>query len=242
MSERFFSSEPIGTERVNIGGPEAHHLLHVMRAAEGDSVTLFDDSGAEFTAVAEKLGRADVELRIVSRREVSRELPFELSVGVALPKGDRQKWLVEKLTELGVTTLVPLETQRGIAQPTAAAIERLERSVVEAAKQCGRNRLMRIAKPQPWTDWISASPIADDVRPSDRRLLAHPGGKPLSQTDFSVLMRTRLVFGPEGGFTDAEVDAAIAAGWQPVALGSRILRVETAAVALCAAVALLSPP
>src|SRR5688572_21649634 len=110
MSERFFSAKPVTSDRVQLDGPEAHHLLHVMRASVGDAVTLFDGGGAEFAAVVETLRRADADLRIIERREISRELPFPLTVGVALPKGDRQKWLVEKLTELGVSALVPLTT------------------------------------------------------------------------------------------------------------------------------------
>jgi 16S rRNA (uracil1498-N3)-methyltransferase len=236
MSTRFFHSTAIHTQRAMLEGAEAHHLLHVGRAAAGQEVTLFDGSGAEFTAVIEKLGRTTVELRIVKRVEADRELPFSLDVGVALPKGDRQKWLVEKLTELGVTTLVPLITERGVAQPSAGALDRLRRSVIEASKQCGRNRLMAIAKPQAWVHWVSLGPEGPNVQ----RLIAHPDGVPLSQldTDPATLQTTRLAIGPEGGFTDPEVAAATGAGWQAVSLGRRILRVETAAVALAATIAL----
>ena len=240
MSDRFYSAEPISAECVTLGGAEAHHLLHVMRAAVGDAVTLFDDSGAEFTAVIENPGRSEVELRIIARHEINRELPFRLDVGVALPKGERQKWLVEKLTELGVTTLSPLVTQRGVAQPTGAAIERLGRSVIEAAKQCGRNRLMRVAQPQSWVEWIA--PVEVVNQKSERLLVAHPGGTPLAQVDLAAKLATRLAIGPEGGFTNEEIDAAAANGWQPVDLGPRSLRVETAAVALSSAVALLNSP
>jgi 16S rRNA (uracil1498-N3)-methyltransferase len=232
MSERFFSPHPITAGCMMLDGPEAHHLLHVMRASVGDEVILFDDSGAEFRATVETMRRADAELRIVERRQIDRELPFELVVGVALPKGDRQKWLVEKLTELGVTTLVPLITERCVAQPAAAAVERLRRSVIEGAKQCGRNRLMQIAEPQAWTNWIASD------EPAPRRLIAHPSGLPLSDLDLSLATATHLTIGPEGGLTDTEVAAATTAGWQSVALGQRILRVETAAIALAAAVAL----
>jgi 16S rRNA (uracil1498-N3)-methyltransferase len=165
-----------------------------------------------------------------------------LVVGVALPKGDRQKLLVEKLTELGVTTLVPLITERGVAQPTASAAERLSRTVIEAAKQCRRNRLMKIAEPQAWGDWIASgwlesSPIAAHEPPA-RRLIAHPGGQSLSAINLREPLPTQVAIGPEGGITDAEVTAAVAAGWQQVSLGARIFRVETAAIALAAAVAL----
>jgi 16S rRNA (uracil1498-N3)-methyltransferase len=233
MSERFFSPHPITAGCMMLDGPEAHHLLHVMRASVGDEVTLFDDSGAEFKATVETLRRADAELRIIERREIDRELTFALVVGVALPKGDRQKWLVEKLTELGVTTLVPLITERCVAQPAAAAVDRLRRSVIEAAKQCGRNRLMKIAEPQSWASWI----VGDEI--ATRRLLAHPGGFSLSEISRSEPASTQLAIGPEGGLSEAEVVAATTAGWQAVSLGQRILRVETAAVALAASVALL---
>jgi 16S rRNA (uracil1498-N3)-methyltransferase len=245
MSERFFSSRSIDSDRAMLDGPEAHHLLHVMRANVGDRVTLFDDSGAEFEAAIERLGRADADLRILERRESDRELPFTLTIGVAIPKGDRQKWLVEKLTELGVTTLVPLVTERSVAQPNENAIERLSRFVVEAAKQCGRNRLMKIAAPRSWNDWISQSGIPDGAgapQPEieQRRLIAHPAGSPLSDLDCALSVATCFTIGPEGGLTDSEVALALVGGWQAVSLGPRILRVETAAVALAAAISLFA--
>ena len=238
MSDRFFIPYPITADRVTLDGPEAHHLLNVMRAAAGDEITLFDGTGFEFVALVESVRRADAELRIIGRREMDRELPFALVMGVALPKGDRQKWLVEKLTELGVTTLVPLVTERGVAQPTVGAIERLSRSVIEAAKQCGRNRLMQITEPQTWAEFLAASNPGD--RESARRIVAHPGGVPLAEVDLTRRQPTYLAVGPEGGLSDADVSAAVNTAWQQVSLGSRILRVETAAVALAATVVLSS--
>jgi 16S rRNA (uracil1498-N3)-methyltransferase len=241
MSERFFVSEPITTDRARLDGPEAHHLLHVMRADVGQAITLFDDSGAEFAAVVQRLYRSEVDVRIVERRAIDRELPFTLTVGVALPKGDRQKWLVEKLTELGVAVLVPLSTERCVAQPTCGTIARLTRTVIEASKQCGRNRLMQITAPRNWPDWISQNHVAGVPPSTLRRLLAHPGGSSLAQLDLSSPHPTQIAVGPEGGLTDAEVACAVRAGWQAVDLGPRILRVETAAIALAAVVAQCHP-
>lgn len=251
MSERFFSSEPITGERVALAGPEAHHLLHVMRAAVGTAVTLFDGSGAEFAGVVESVRRAEAVVRIVERHEINRELPFELTVGVALPKGDRQKWLVEKLTELGVATLVPLITERGVAQPTASTAERLQRSVIEAAKQCGRNRLMEIAEPAAWGEWVGGDVgfKISDLRFADQgagagsnaaieRILAQPDGVPIGELKLQRNAAVVVAVGPEGGFTDDEVSAASEAGWRKVSLGARILRVETAAIALAAVLAI----
>jgi 16S rRNA (uracil1498-N3)-methyltransferase len=239
MSERFFSSKPIAAERATLDGPEAHHLLHVMRAKVGDSVALFDDTGAEFAAVVDQLNRSEVELRIVERREINCELPFALIIGVALPKGDRQKWLVEKLTELGVTTLVPLITEHSVAVPSDSAIDRLRRAVIEAAKQCGRNRLMQISSPQAWNQWATGNCELTD-QTQTRRLLGHPDGVPLSELAAEPAAAHQLAIGPEGGFTDGEVSAAVAAGWQTVSLGPRVLRIETAAIALAAAMSLHS--
>jgi 16S rRNA (uracil1498-N3)-methyltransferase len=234
LSERFFATTPITTNVAVLDGPEAHHLLHVMRAGVGEHVTLFDGRGAEFEAVIEKTARATVELLVLERREIDRELPFPLIVGVALPKGDRQKWLVEKLTELGVTELVPLITERGVAQPTAGAIERLQRTVIEACKQCGRNRLMEISSPQSWLEWAAGKSIDE----GELRLAAHPGGRSLASRYSGERGAARLAIGPEGGFTENEMAGAVAAGWSSVDLGSRKLRVETAAVALAGAIIL----
>jgi 16S rRNA (uracil1498-N3)-methyltransferase len=226
MSERFFVESPIRDDRAALTGPEAHHLLHVMRAGLGHRVVLFDGSGWEFSAVVEALGRDRAELRVVAREEVNRELPRKIVLGVALPKGQRQKFLVEKAVELGVKCLTPLRTERGVAQPDRGALERLRRTVIEASKQCGRNRLMEIAPPQAWPDFVEAT------RQEPCRLLAHlaPGESPGADMK-SPGEKVILAVGPEGGWTDEEIALAVTAGWRTVSLGRRILRVETAALA-----------
>jgi 16S rRNA (uracil1498-N3)-methyltransferase len=230
MSERFFITLPVTTERVKLDGPEAHHLAHVMRAKVGDRVVLFDGSGCEFDAQIESIGKSAVELTVLERREVDREAKTRLTLAVALPKGDRQQWLVEKAVELGVASIVPLVTERGVARPVASALVRLRRFVVEASKQCGRNRLLEIEEPQTWSEFL-AKPYENAVR-----FIAHPGGKPLAQleTQSATGEQCDLIaaIGAEGGFTDAEVQAGIAAGCTLVDLGTRILRVETAGIAI----------
>jgi 16S rRNA (uracil1498-N3)-methyltransferase len=237
MSERFFVADKITAGRVDLVGDEARHLAAVMRAQPGDEVVLFDGSGVEFVGrVAAVLKRA-VQLEVVERREISRELPCLLTLAVALPKGERQKWLVEKATELGVTRLVPLVTERGVAQPADAALDRLRRTVIEASKQCGRNRLLEIAQPMPVGDYLRSADLGAT------RLFADAAGtalddsadKPQPGGDW------QLAIGPEGGFTPAEVADATAAGWWLVSLGPRILRVETAAVMLAAWAAARAP-
>jgi 16S rRNA (uracil1498-N3)-methyltransferase len=232
VPDRFFSSLPLDIGEARLEGAEAHHLLHVLRAKAGAKVVLFDGGGAEFDATVERTDRTTVYLRIDERRVVDREPAMRLTLGVAMPKGDRQRWLVEKATELGVAGLVPLVTERGIAQPVGAALDRFRRSVVEAAKQCGRNRLMEIHQPRSLEEFCSAAPVAA------LRLIAHPGGATVQSIAATVgNANAKSAFGaigPEGGFTEAEVQHAAVLGWTAVDLGARVLRVETAAIALAA--------
>lgn len=232
MPHRCYSSEPIRGDRVLLAGSEAHHLLHVLRAVPGTHVVLFDGSDAEFDAEVAACQRSAVELAIRGRRAVDRELRAALTLGVPLPKGDRQRWIVEKAVELGVTRLAPLATERSIvtSDRRPAGGEKLDRYVIEASKQCGRNRLMEIAAPMSWPDWLAAAPG------DSRRWIAHPLGEPLRLASgfADVAGPTYAAVGPEGGLTEAEIEAARAAGWQIVSLGPRILRIETAALTLAA--------
>jgi 16S rRNA (uracil1498-N3)-methyltransferase len=238
MTRRYFVEVPITDDRATLAGPEAHHLAHVMRAKPGERVTLFDGSGCEFAASVEVVRRAEIELAIHACAEVDRELRASCTLAVALPKGDRQAWLVEKAVELGVTRLVPLQTARGVAQPVEKALDRLRRAVIEASKQCGRNRLMEISAPQSWNDYVQTAPA------SSLRMVAHPGqGLSLAQclkkvTANGEVSAFDLAIGPEGGFADDEINLATQHGWTCVELGARILRVETAAALLAAFVAL----
>ncbi len=210
-------------------------MVKAMRAEVGDAVTLFDGSGAEYSARITQIDRSAVGLELLARREVDRELAFDLTLGVALPKGDRQRWLIEKSVELGVTRVVPLTTSRGVAQPVDRALVRLRRAVIEASKQCGRNRLMDIATPKTLAEFAATAPSGS------LRLLAHPD--PTTKPVGSVRQQRPpqsilLAIGPEGGFTADEV-RVVSDDWQLVRLGPRILRIETAAVALVAHISLM---
>lgn len=228
MTSRYYVETAVSGSQVTLTGSEAHHLAHVMRAAPGDRITLFDGSGSEFTAEVERLGRREACLTIVERGEVDRELPLRITLAVALPKGDRQKWLVEKAVELGAARIVPLVTERSVAKPKQQSLARLRRAVIEASKQCGRNRLMQIEDPRAWSDFVA------ETADIDCRLVAHPGGRADVREDIrsSGLRRIVAAVGPEGGFSDAEIALAEQAGWRKISLGRRILRVETAALLL----------
>lgn len=241
MAHRFFVESATVGDLATLCGGQAHHLLHVMRAVVGTQVVLFDGSGHEFRACMERIGRSTVDLRVLSSRHVSRELPCPLILGVAPPKGDRQKWLVEKAVELGVTRLILLQTKRALYRPSEKTFSRLRRTVVEASKQCGRNRLMEVAEAVAWQDYVG-QPTAATEHPPPCLLMAHLKVEPDGPSE-DVISRCasaghiRLAIGPEGGLTENEVAVARHQGWRTVTLGPRILRIETAAVALVSLVA-----
>lgn len=238
MSERYFVEPPVSGDTAELTGAEAQHLSRVMRAKVGDEVCLFDGSGYEFSGVIRAIDRGSVRLDIVARELVDRELPFKMTLAISLPKGDRQKVLIEKLTELGVTELIPLTTSRSVVRPDTGSLDRLRRGVLEASKQCRRNRLMTIG------DAESLSDLVQSRSDFERRLIAHPypEGKPhsgqLSAASNSQPLSVIVLVGPEGGFSSDEVNQATGAGWSLVSLGPRILRVETAAIAIASELSL----
>ncbi len=233
MTCRYFVEAPVVGCEARLIDAEAHHAIHVMRVRAGDAVTLFDGSGREFAARVVKTGRSEVLLAVDGGTIVDRELPRTLVLCTALPRGDRQRWLVEKAVELGAARLIPLRTKRAVVQPDADVAARLRRTVVEASKQCGRNRLMQIDDP------LTPAEAARALDATALRLLASPAA---SESLASVIVHKgteapqplAFLIGPEGGLTDDEEAAATEAGWQPVRLGPRILRIETAAALVCA--------
>lgn len=222
---RFFVNPPLLAGPAFLDGDEAHQLMHVLRMGPGRSVTLFDGSGRESTAAVVNVGRRQVELLAGEPVAVSRENEWPVTLAVSLPKGDRQKVLVEKMTELGVTALIPLLTRRGVAQPTGNTLERLRKGVIHASRQCGRNRLMEITEPR------SLEQLLSERAPGRCCCYAHPDPE-LPSLGWPAGSTAALVaIGPEGGFEDGELEAFSAAGWLGVGLAAAVLRVETAAVA-----------
>jgi 16S rRNA (uracil1498-N3)-methyltransferase len=223
MSERFYVNLPLAVGPVSLDGPEAHHLAAVCRLRHGAEVCLFNGDGRQYPARITHAAKRQIDLEILAVEEPPRELAFELEVAAPPPKGDRSQFLVEKLTELGVTTFVPLACRRSNLHPRDCKRDKLERYVIEASKQCGRNVLMKIADLTEWEAYCSRGNVGE------LRVLAHPGGGGMTRLSQRP---ARIAVGPEGGFTDVEVALAVQHGWQTVGLGPRILRVETAALVL----------
>lgn len=244
MTVRYYVADlpPAGGD-VQLPEAEAHHARTVMRVRPGAAVVLFDGQGHEAEARVESVSRRGVSCRAQRAVSLPRDNTHEVTLAIAMPKGDRARDLIERLTELGVDRVIPIHCQRSPWEVSPGAIEKWQRVVIEACKQCRRNRLLQIESPCRWDDYL-----AEPLGPQETAWLAHPGGGPAEMTDCSVgataaagnvRPRVRAAIGPEGGFTQQEVESARRCGWTTVDLGARIYRIETAAILLAVKVACL---
>lgn len=236
---RFFCLNLPAEGVVELDSEEAQHASNALRMTEGAAAILFDGQGQEAVAHIQEISRKRAVFMIEKLEAVSRELPGRVEFMVGLPKGDRQKSLVESLVQLGVHKLTPLRCYRSVAKVNEKAAERLQRWVLESSKQCGRNQLMEIGAEQRLEELLGAAAAQD---PPTLQLFAHPyevGHRKPDPLDLSCIaaMRDpsiRILVGPEGGFTKEEAESLVPAGWRPILLGDRILRVETAATSIAA--------
>jgi 16S rRNA (uracil1498-N3)-methyltransferase len=211
---------------------EAHHLRDVLRAGVGEAVELFDAAGRTAQARIEVSDADGVTVRVDAVREPS-AATAALIVATAVPKADRADWLVEKLSELGVSRWQPLKTARSVVHPAGAAkFERWRRIAVEAAKQSRRIGVMEIGELVE-VDSMSLEGVDPIV------LSTREGCRPLATIE-ATASRRLLLIGPEGGWTEDELSSLVTHGAREVSLTATVLRIETAAV-VAAGVALLVP-
>ena len=220
---RLFVDLPLAADAApTIDGPAAHYLLNVMRLKVGAPILLFDNRSGEWLASVADAGKRSLTVRIERQMRAIEQVP-DLWLCFAPVKKARLDWIIEKATELGVARLQPVITERTIVERVKR--ERLEAQVIEACEQCGRTALPVLGEPikltQLLADW-----------PADRALLFadEAGGAPLSTVQAPA--PAAILVGPEGGFTTRERDLLLAnAAVRRIALGPRILRAETAAIA-----------
>jgi 16S rRNA (uracil1498-N3)-methyltransferase len=226
----------------------ARHAM-VRRVQPGDTLTLFDGGGSDWPAEVLSVGRSSVRVRVGAPQPVQRELPQAVTVALVMPANDRMDWLVEKATELGVAQIQPLHGERSVLRLPGERAERKRahwQAVAQAAcEQCGRAVVPAVLPVQALTDWLRGLPPAG---PADARWLLslQPGAQPLpalarppAATGAHGAVLT--LSGPEGGLTPDEEAAARAAGFVAVDLGPRVLRAETAPLAVLSWLALSTP-
>ncbi|SFV10743.1 16S rRNA (uracil(1498)-N(3))-methyltransferase [Pseudoduganella namucuonensis] len=231
---RFYCPAPLAIG-LTIDLPEAvAHHAHVVRLAPGDTVTLFNGEGGEYTAVLATVDkrRASAEVKAHTARDA--ELPYAITLAQGLPEGTKMDWIIEKAVELGVAAVQPLAARRCVVRLSG---ERAEKKlahwrgvIVAASEQSGRNRLAHLAPVEDFKDWI----VQQDLH--KRVILTPRAGESLADwARHQPPQALTIMVGPEGGFSAEEEDMALAHGALALAMGPRILRTETAALAALAA-------
>lgn len=219
-------------DTIAITGSDAHHLMHVMRAKAGQEVVVVDDNGKVARMEMTDFCEIAVTLRLVEMLAADTESPIEIVLVQALLKADKMDLVVQKAVELGAAKVVPLATANCVvrydAKKAAAKVVRWQKIADEAAKQCGRTALLKIAEVTTLKDLLT--------RLAQEQTIIFCYENESTQSIKTVLKKNTtdkilLVIGPEGGFSLDEAKSLINAGAKSVTLGKRILRAETAAVA-----------
>ena len=242
MLPRFFVPPPLraGDVRALPPGPARH--VQVLRLQPGDEITLFDGSGGEWRARIEQIGRSEVSVHLLEHVDTSVELPFEVTLAMGMPANDRMDGVVEKATELGVAALQPLVCERSVLRLNG---ERADKKVAHwqavaasASEQCGRTRVPTVHPVRTLPQWLAG--LTPDA--TTRRLVLSLREDRPWRVVASADQRLLFLSGPEGGLSEAEEQAALQAGFEPTSLGPRVLRADTAPLAVLAALALQFPP
>lgn len=226
---RFYAPiEKFNDQNITLDFEETRHLRDVLRLREGSEIHIFNGGGREFLCLIEKILKRETELKII--KEVSPTAPesdLDLTLAVALLKGEKFDLVVQKAVELGVKKLVPLKTIRADVKikDSEKKLERRRKIIIDATKQCGRAALMEIAAPVDFENFIAAADGA-------KILFAEKGG-----ANFSAIQtaeKITAVIGAEGGWEESEIGAAREKGFHIITFGGRILRAETAAISVAA--------
>ena len=220
----------------------ARHV-QVLRLGEGDPVTLFDGSGGEYAAVLGAVRKDRVVARLGEFRDVERESPLSVTLALGVSAGDRMDIAIQKATELGASAIVPLTTERSVVRLSGERAEKRmghwEGVAIAACEQCGRNRVPAISAPIGFADWLGAT-LGQDL--GARVMLAPDGEQGLRGllAGMGPATRLTLLVGAEGGLSPQEVALAARAGFTSVRFGPRVMRTETAPLAVLAALQALA--
>lgn len=229
---RFYApAENFDGATVTLSEEETRHLRDVLRLREGSSVRVFDGAGNEFEASVVRIEKRSSVLNLLERVEpAAAESDLDLTLAPGILKGEKFDVVVQKAVELGVNTLVPLQTHRSDVRlkDSAKRLERWQKIALEAAKQSGRAKLMTIAEPVEFRSFLKAH---DGTRSTGMMFTERGGAGFPAEVQFNAI--TALV-GPEGGWEDAEMGEAERAGFLLVTFGGRVLRAETAAISVAA--------
>ncbi|TSD53854.1 16S rRNA (uracil(1498)-N(3))-methyltransferase [Variovorax sp. KBS0712] len=233
---RFHCSVPLTAGASLALPPGAARHVQVLRMQPGDTLTLFDGAGGEYAATVDRMGRSEVAVTVGAHTPIEREAARAVHLAVGMPANERMDWLVEKATELGVTSIQPLATAHGVLRLSGERAEKKrahwEAIAVAACEQCGRNRVPVIHPVQSFAGWLGSAAAADTT--ATRLILSLAEGTRAVTAVAAETPTTQpalVLSGPEGGLSAGEEQDAIARGFAPATLGARVLRAETAALA-----------
>jgi 16S rRNA (uracil1498-N3)-methyltransferase len=233
LSRLYFPGDIPAHGVFNAPAEQAHHVAHVLRLAPGEAIVVFDGRGREYPATIERIAKSGVTVRVGEASLVDRESPLPVTLAQGISSGDRMDYTIQKAVELGVHTIQPLATERSVVRLSSErAVKRVahwQAVAVAACEQCGRNRVPDVLPVAPLTNWLVR--IAADVR----RLTLMPDAPRALREIGRPSAPVVLLVGPEGGLAPREDADAQGAGFEPVRLGPRVLRTETAALAALAA-------
>ena len=231
---RFYCPQPLSAgATLDLPEAVARHLA-VVRMAPGDELVLFNGVGGQYRARLAEMGKKRAAAEVLAHEAVEVELPYAVTLAQALPEASKMDWIIEKAVELGVAEIQPLAAQRSVVRLSGERAEKRHAHwqgvIVAASEQSGRNRLAQLAPVVDVERWLALP------APSPRILL-----NPRADQSLAAWAHARapqaltLMVGPEGGFSPAEEEAALAHGAVALSMGPRVLRTETAALAAMAA-------
>ncbi len=231
MPKFFLNDELFGEEYVTFGGQNARHVAYSLRMATGDAITLLDMSGNKYECVIDSFTKETVTVKVLSSGKATGEPPCRIVLFQALAKGEKMDYIVQKATELGVCEIVPFESQNCIARSDKkgdeAKTQRRKKIAADAAGQCGRGAIPEISNTVTFKEALAR------MAESELSFFCYEGEGTRPLKDLlpeSVSSEIAFMIGPEGGFSEKEVEAARALGIPLAGLGKRILRTETASL------------
>jgi 16S rRNA (uracil1498-N3)-methyltransferase len=233
MRRFFITPQEAKHPEPRIEGEEARHIRQVLRLGPGDGLLLFDGTGFEYRAKIKAIHGREILLDILGCNAVSRESPLELGLGIPFIRSQAMEWILQKGTELGVCSFHPFFSSRSSrnfsGEGSDSRRQRWRKILVESAKQCGRNRLPELLEPVPFGALLGEKPPGLGLIPYEREQAMNLGRLKEESPEIKKIF---VLIGPEGGFSPEEVASALDAGFRSVSLGPRILRSETAALAM----------
>jgi 16S rRNA (uracil1498-N3)-methyltransferase len=225
---RIFTSQALtSNSTLVLAEAQSHYLSKVLRMQAGRELIIFNGEGGEYNAEISAVNKKHVEVTIKDFSAENRQSHLQLELAIGVSRGERMDWVLQKATELGVTKITPLMTERTEVklggERADKKMEHWQQILISACEQCQRNILPELSEPKQYSDWITQCQ-------SELKFVLHHRdnqGLPHDKSTQSVA----LLIGPEGGLDDDEIAQAIAQGFSPLTLGPRVLRTETAPVA-----------